>query len=52
MGNDYQYSNRHKYYLKRHLIFCIKYRKKLLVGKFNDTIKSILEGGLLKNQTL
>lgn len=26
------------------MIFCIKYRKKLLVGKFNDTIKSNLEG--------
>ena len=44
MSNDYQHINRHKYYLKCHLIFCIKYRKKLLVGKFNDTIKSILEG--------
>ena len=44
MSNDYQHRNRHKYYLKCHLIFCIKYRKKLLVGKFNDTIKSILDG--------
>lgn len=44
MGNNYQHSNRRKYYLKCHLIFCIKYRKKLLVGIFNGTIKSILLG--------
>ena len=44
MSSDYEHSNRHKYYLKCHLIFCIKYRKKLLVGKFNDTIKCILKG--------
>lgn len=44
MRSDYEHSNRHKYYLKCHLIFCIKYRKKLLVGKFNDTIKCILKG--------
>lgn len=42
MGNEYQHSNRCKFYLKCHLIFCIKYRKKLLVGKFNDVIKGIL----------
>lgn len=44
MRSNYEHSSRHKYHLKCHLIFCIKYRKKLLVGKFNDTIKSILEG--------
>lgn len=30
--------------MKCHIIFCIKYRKKLLVGKFNESIKAILEG--------
>lgn len=44
MCSAYQHNNRRKYYLKCHLIFCIKYRKKLLVGIFNHTIKSILEG--------
>ena len=44
MSNDYQHSNRHKYYLKCHLIFCIKYRKKLLVGIFNGIIKGIFLG--------
>lgn len=41
--DEYQHNNRHKYYLKCHIIFCIKYRKKLLVGKFNDSIKAMLE---------
>ena len=33
--------NRHKYYLKCHLIFCVKYRRKILDGKFDGDIKSI-----------
>ena len=36
---SYSSKNRHKYYLKCHLIFVCKYRKKLLVGEFNDFIK-------------
>lgn len=36
---SYSSKNRHKYYLKCHLIFACKYRKKLLVGEINDFIK-------------
>ena len=36
-------NNRHKYYLKCHLIFCVKYRRKILDGKFNDNIKSFFQ---------
>ncbi len=35
--NEYTSKNRHKYYLKAHLIFVCKYRKQLLKG---DTVKS------------
>ena len=42
--NEYYSKNRHKYYLKEHLIFAYKYRKPLLVGKANlETIRSILK---------
>ena len=37
----YTSKNRHKYYLKCHLIFCVKYRRKILDGKFDDDIKSV-----------
>ena len=30
MKENYNHENRHKYYLKCHLIFCIKYRRKIL----------------------
>lgn len=36
---SYSSKNRHRYYLKCHLIFVCKYRKKLLVGEINDFIK-------------
>lgn len=29
MKENYNHKNRHKYYLKCHLIFCIKYRRKI-----------------------
>lgn len=43
MSKNYNSKNRHKYLLKCHLIFCVKYRKKLLVGILNDMIKNALE---------
>ena len=38
--NEYTSKNRHKYYLKAHLIFVCKYRKQLLKGDIDDTVKS------------
>ena len=43
MKEDYNHENRHKYYLKCHLIFCIKYRRKILKGEFDDNIKSVFQ---------
>ena len=42
MKENYISKNRHKYYLKCHLIFCIKYRRKILIGKFDNDIKAVL----------
>ncbi|MGI6430551.1 MAG: hypothetical protein ACOXZ6_12660 [Syntrophomonadaceae bacterium] len=39
MKENYNHENRHKYYLKCHLIFCIKYRRKILKGEFDDSNK-------------
>jgi len=36
-------TNRSKHYLKCHLIFVCKYRKKLLTGQLNDDVKQILK---------
>lgn len=42
--NPYHSTNRSKHYLKCHIIFVCKYRKKLLVGEVKDRIKEkILE---------
>ena len=42
--NEYDSKNRHKYYLKAHLIFDCKYRKSLLVGEVNpETIRKYIE---------
>ena len=42
--NEYNSKNRHKYYLKGHLIFVCKYRKSLLVGEANpETIRKYIE---------
>lgn len=38
--NNYTSRNRHKYYLKAHLIFVCKYRKQLLTGDIDKTVKS------------
>jgi putative transposase len=43
MKEDYNHENRHKYYLKFHLIFCIKYRRKILKGEFDDNIKAVFQ---------
>ena len=43
MKENYNHENRHKYYLKYHLIFCIKYRRKILKGEFYDNIKAIFQ---------
>ena len=40
---NYIRTNRSKHYLKCHLIFVCKYRKKLLVGQLNDDIKAIFQ---------
>lgn len=42
--NNYTSVNRHKYYLKAHLVFVCKYRKHLLVNNDNDLkIKEIFK---------
>ena len=41
--SNYITTNRSKHYLKCHLIFVFKYRKKLLVGQLNDDIKQIFQ---------
>lgn len=43
MKENYNHESRHKYYLKCHLIFCIKYRRKILKGEFDDNIKAIFQ---------
>lgn len=40
--SHYRSTNRSKYYLKVHLIFVCKYRKKLLVGQLKDDMKQLL----------
>lgn len=37
--SEYHTKNRHKYLIKLHLVFVIKYRKRLLKGSFSDDIK-------------
>ena len=41
MDNAYQSNGRHKWYLKCHLIFVCKYRKRLLEGNMQEIIKEI-----------
>lgn len=41
--SNYISTNRSKHYLKCHLIFVCKYRKKLLTGKLNDDVKNIFQ---------
>ena len=41
MDNAYQSNDRHKWYLKCHLIFVCKYRKRLLEGNMQEIIKEI-----------
>jgi len=47
-NSNYNSTNRSKHYLKCHLIFVCKYRKKLLVGQLKDnriyTIKRGVDG--------
>lgn len=43
MGKNYNHENRHKYYLKCHLIFCIKYRRKIFKGGFDGNIKAVFQ---------
>ena len=40
--SHYKSGNRYKYYLRCHLIFVCKYRKKLLTGDIKDDIKKLL----------
>jgi putative transposase len=41
--SNYISTNRSKHYLKCHLIFVCKYRKKLLTGQLNDDVKRIFQ---------
>jgi putative transposase len=41
--SNYISTNRSKHYLKCHLIFVCKYRKKLLTGQLNDDVKHIFQ---------
>jgi len=47
--SNYISTNRSKHYLKCHLIFVCKYRKKLLVGQLKDDMRSILLNITLSN---
>ena len=40
--NNYVSRNHSKYYLKVHLIFVCKYRKKLLINNFDNIVKNII----------
>ena len=40
--NKYVSRNHSKYYLKVHLIFVCKYRKKLLINNFDNIVKNII----------
>ena len=40
--SNYNSTNRSKHYLKCHLIFVCKYRKKLLIGQLKDDMKQLL----------
>lgn len=42
MKHIYHTKNRHKYLLKYHFVFAVKYRKKLLVNILNDDILQIM----------
>ena len=41
--SNYTSTNRSKHYLKCHLIFVCKYRKKLLVGDLDNDMKTIMQ---------
>ena len=41
-NSNYRSTNRSKHYLKIHLIFVCKYRKKLLTGQLKDDMKQLL----------
>jgi putative transposase len=41
-NSNYNSTNHSKHYLKCHLIFLCKYRKKLLIGQLKDDIKQLL----------
>ncbi len=41
--SNYISTNRSKHYLKCHLVFVCKYRKKLLVGDLDNDMKSIMQ---------
>jgi len=41
-NSNYHSTNRSKHYLKCHLIFVCKYRKKLLVGQLKNDMKYLL----------
>ena len=41
--SNYITTNRSKHYLKCHLIFVCKYRKKLLINQLNDDVKQIFK---------
>ena len=49
MDNVYLSHGRHKWYLKCHLIFVCKYRKRLLEGTMQDTIKEIFSAVELRS---
>jgi putative transposase len=41
--SQYISTNRSKHYLKCHLILVTKYRRNILIGQFNDDLKSIFQ---------
>lgn len=42
MKKDYATHNRTKFLIKLHFVFAVKYRKKLLIGRFNDDMLQIM----------
>ena len=42
MKNNYHHNSHSKYLIKLHIVFAVKYRKKLLVGNIDSDMKQIL----------
>ena len=50
--NNYQSSAHCKYLLKYHMVFVTKYRKSILMGKFDAYIKTLLKSVSMQDDSL